>query len=58
MWDLKAEVRPVNVAGLGAGTRNLGDNLAKIPRTPDAFMCQKISLLGSKKILHDVLRRH
>ena len=58
MWGLKAEVIPVIVGGLGAVTRNLGNNLAKIPGTPDAFMCQKISLLGSKKILHDVLRRH
>ena len=58
MWGLKAEIIPVIVGGLGAVTKNLGCNLAKIPGTPDSFMCQKISLLGSKKILHDVLRRH
>ena len=56
MWGLKAEIIPVIVGGLGAVTKNLGCNLAKIPGTPDSFMCQKISLLGSKKILHDVLR--
>ena len=57
MWGVKAEVIPVIVGGLGAVTKNLRDNLAKIPGCPDSFMCQKICLLGSKKILQDVLRR-
>ena len=57
MWGVKAQVIPVIVGGLGAVTKNLGDNLAKIPGAPDSYMCQKICLLGSKKILHDVLRR-
>ena len=57
MWGAKAEVIPVVVGGLGAVTKNLGDNLAKIPGSPDVYMCQKICLLGSKKILQDVLRR-
>ena len=58
MWGVKAEIIPVIVGGLGAVTRNLGDNLAKIPGSPDLHMCQKICLLGSKRILQDVLRRH
>ena len=58
MWGVKAEVIPVILGGLGAVTKNLGDNLAKIPGFPDSYMCQKISLLGSKKILKSVLRRH
>ena len=49
MWDLKAEVRPVFVGGLGAGTRNRGDNLAKIPVNQDAFMCQKIYAFFDQK---------
>ena len=57
MWGLKTRIIPVIVGGLDAVTKNLGDNLLKIPGCPDAYMCQKISLLGSKKILHDVLRR-
>ena len=57
MWGVKAEVIPVIIGGLGAVTRNLRDNLARVPGTPDAYMCQKICLLGSKKILLDVLRR-
>ena len=58
MWDLKAQIIPVIVGGLGAVTKNLGCNLAKITGTPDSFICQKISLLGSRKILHDILRQH
>ena len=57
MWGLKAEVIPVVVGGLGAVTKNLTDNLAQIPGCPDVYMVQKICLLGSKKILMDVLRR-
>ena len=57
MWGVDTEVIPIVVGGLGAVTKNLRDNLAKIPGTPDMYMCQKIGLLGSKKILQDVLRR-
>ena len=34
------------------------DNLARIPGSPDLLVCQKIFLLGSKKILQDALTRH
>ena len=57
MWGVKAEIVPVIVGGLGAVTKNLADYLAKIPGTPDLHMCQKICLLGSKRILTDVLKR-
>ena len=57
MWGLDAKTVPIIVGGLGAVTKNLGDELSKIPGSPDRFMCQKICLLGSKKILQDVLRR-
>ena len=57
MWGMEAEIVPIIVGGLGAVTKNLGDELAKIPGHPDRFMCQKICLLGSKRILQDVLRR-
>ena len=57
MWGVDAEIIPVVVGGLGAVTKNLKEHLARIPGTPDASMCQKISLLGSKKILQDVLKR-
>ena len=57
MWGVKAEIIPVIVGGLGAVTKNLADYLAKIPGIPDLHMCQKICLLGSKRILADVLKR-
>ena len=57
MWGVKAEIIPIIVGGLGAVTRNLNEYLAKIPGLPDLHMCQKICLLGSKRILMDVLKR-
>ena len=57
MWGIDTEIIPVIVWGLGTVSKNIGDYLAKIPGLPDVFMCQKICLLGSKKILRDVLRR-
>ena len=57
MWGIDTEIIPVIVGGLGTVSKNIGDYLAKIPGLPDVFMCQKICLLGSKKILRDVLRR-
>ena len=57
MWGLNAEIIPIVIGGLGAITKNLKDGLTKIPGCPDQFMCQKICLLGSKRILQDVLKR-
>ena len=54
---MNAEIVPIIVGGLGAITKNLGDEITKVPGHPDRFMCQKICLLGSKKILQDVLKR-
>ena len=55
MWGMECEVLPVVVGGLGAVTKNLKDYLARVPGHPEQFMCQKITLQGSKKILRDVL---
>ena len=57
MWGMECEVLPVVVGGLGAVTKNLKDYLARVPGHPEQFMCQKITLQGSKKILRDVLGR-
>ena len=57
MWGMECEVLPVVVGGLGAVTKNLKDYLGRLPGVPEQFMCQKIALLGSKKILRDVLAR-
>ena len=56
MWKVDCIVIPV-VVGLGAVSRQAADYMSQIPGNPDLLMCQKITLLGSKKILHDVLGR-
>ena len=40
MWGVKAEVIPVIVEGLRGVTKNLENNLAKIPAFPDSCICQ------------------
>ena len=57
MWKVECVVIPVDVGGLGAVSRQAADYMSKIPGNPDLLMCQKITLLGSKKILLDVLGR-
>ena len=57
MWGVKCTIIPVVVGGLGGVTKEIQSHLSKIPGTPERYMCQKITLLGSKKILSDVLRR-
>ena len=57
MWNMDCIVIPVVVGGLGAVTRQAAVYLSQIPGTPDLMLCQKIALLGSKKILHNVLGR-
>ena len=57
MWGLDYIVVPVVVGGLGTITKHFNDHLAKLPGYPKGFMCQKIAMLGSKRILSDVLNR-
>ena len=57
MWGMECEVIPLIVGGLGAVTKNLRDYLACVPGLPEQYMCQKIVLMGSKRILRDVLGR-
>ena len=57
LWGLDYIVVPVVVGGLGTITKHLNDHLAKLPGCPRGFMCQKIAMMGSKRILMDVLNR-
>ena len=57
MWGVNCKIIPVVIGSLGAVTHNLKDYLMSIPGGPNISMCQKITLLGSKKILSDVLSR-
>ena len=50
-------VVPVVIGGLGAVSMKLSDHVAMLPGYPKLFMCQKIALLGSERILRDVLGR-
>ena len=57
MWGFDCVIIPIVIGGLGAVTHNLKDYLAMIPGNPSITICQKITLLGSKNILMDVLSR-
>ena len=57
MWGYECVTLPIVVGGLGSITSCLKDCLTILPGCPSAIMCQKISALGSKKILMDVLSR-
>ena len=57
LWGVDCEVVPVVVGGLGVISKNLGDHLARIPGCPKRYMCQKIAMLGSERILRSVLSR-
>ena len=46
-----------SAGGLEAVTRMCADLLGSIPGGPDISMCQKFTLLGSKRILRNVLPR-
>ena len=57
LWGFNFDIIPIIIGGLGAVTHKLKDYLALIPGKPNITLCQKITLLGSKKILSDVLSR-
>ena len=57
MWGFDCAIIPIIIGGLGAVTPNLKTYLAMLPGNPNITMCQKITLLGSKKILMDALSR-
>ena len=57
LWGLECDVIPVVVGGLGVVSKDFGGYLAQLPGCPKGFMCQKIAILGSKRILSDILSR-
>ena len=57
MWDCECEVIPIVVGGLGAVSQTFGTYLKRIPAVLCKEMCQKITLLGSEKIMRSVLAR-
>ena len=57
MWGLECDVVTAVVGGLGVVSKEFSGYLAKLPGGPKDYMCQKIAMLGSKRILSDVLSR-
>ena len=57
IWGFNCVTIPIIVGGLSAVTHKLNDFLALIPGCPNVTICQKITKLGSNKILMDVLSR-
>ena len=57
MWGAECLIVPVVVGGLGAVSKDTEGHLERVPGNIDMKMCQKITLMGSKRILEDVLAR-
>ena len=57
LWSSECIVVPVIIGSLGVVSKNIEKHLLNIPGNPTVHMCQKIALLGSKRILKDVLAR-
>ena len=58
MWGGNCMIVPVVIGGLGAVSNESELHVEKIPGNISLAMCQKITLVGSKKILSGVLGRH
>ena len=57
MWGGNCMIVPVVIGGLGAVSNEFELHVEKIPGNVSLAMCQKITLVGSKKILSGVLAR-
>ena len=58
MWGGNCLIVPVVIGGLGAVSNESELHVEKIPGNISLAMCQKITLVGSEKILSGVLSRH
>ena len=57
MWGGECMVVPVVVCGLGAVSKYPMSHIKSLPGNVDMTLCQKITVLGSKRILQAVLSR-
>ena len=57
MWGGECTVVPVVVGGLGAVSKDAERHIKSLPGNVDMALCQKITVLGSKRILQAVLSR-
>ena len=57
LWNMECVVVPIVIRALGAILKKLCGYLETLPGSPQHFMCQKIAVLGTEKILRGVLSR-
>ena len=57
MWESECVVIPVIIGGLGCLSEKFTDYINQIPAEISAELCQKITMMGSKKILRSCLSR-
>ena len=57
MWESECVVIPVIIGGLGCLSEKFTDYINQIPAEISAELCQKITMLGSEKILRSCLSR-
>ena len=55
MWRADVVIIPVVIGSLGTVSNKLEAYLKEVPGCPSMEMCQKITLLGSERILHSFL---
>ena len=57
MWQCECVIIPVIIGGLGSLSEKFTDYINQIPAEISADLCQKITLLGSEKIMRSCLSR-
>ena len=55
MWQMKTEVIPVVVGALGTIKKGMAENIKRVSERANVTETQKISMLGSARILRKVL---
>ena len=57
MWNCECLIIPVVVGGLGAVSNDTEKHIKSLPGNAKLYMCQKITVIGSSRILQSVLSR-
>ena len=57
LWGMESAVMPVVVGVLGCISNKMCEYISEVPGNPSHIICQKITLVGSQKILRSVLSR-
>ena len=57
LWEMDCKVIPIVVGALGTISSSMCSLVEEVPGSPSHVACQKITLVGSQKILRSVLSR-